>query len=54
MHSTIVPSTRSNVAAMPVNGKSAVSNLPSITQALAPKEDAIIIALLQQLNEAGC
>ncbi len=53
MHSTIVPSTRSNVA-RPVNGKSAVSNLPPITQALAPKEDAIIIALLQQLNEAGC
>ncbi len=37
-----------------LNGKFAVTNLPSITQALVPKEDAIIIALLQQLNEAGC
>lgn len=54
MHSTIVPSTHSNVAAMPVIGNFAVSKLPSIMQALAPKEGAIVIALLQQLNEAGC
>ena len=47
----VVPGTHSNIAAMPLKGKFGVSNLPSLTQVLVPKEIAIIVALLQHLHE---